>query len=122
LAKDRVIGVLGLDARPADFLDAFRETLRERGYLEARNVTFQERWADSHSARLDELAVDLVRLKVDVIIVDGTLAALTAKHHHCERGVQQSTAAALRSDDEISAAYDASPISKHKDFLIEFGV
>jgi putative ABC transport system substrate-binding protein len=78
--KDKwVIGVLGLDSRPADCLDAFRETLRERGYLEGRNVTFQERWADSHSARLDELAVDLVRLKVDVIIVDGTLAALTAK-------------------------------------------
>src|SRR5205823_958105 len=78
--KDKwVIGVLGLDPRVADFMDAFHETLRERGYLEGRNVTFQERWADSRSERLDELASELVRLKVDVILVDGTPAALTAK-------------------------------------------
>jgi putative tryptophan/tyrosine transport system substrate-binding protein len=58
---------------------AFREHLRELGYLEGRNVAFETRSADGRTDRLPALAAELVRLKVDVIVTAGSPAARAAK-------------------------------------------
>ena len=82
--KDNVvIGVLGGGTRSTFgvYVDAFRQALRERGYVEARSVRFEERWAEGRPERLPELAAQLVRLKVDVILATGgTPSILAAKH------------------------------------------
>jgi putative ABC transport system substrate-binding protein len=77
-----VIGVLsaGTPESDAKFMEAFREGLRGAGYIEGRNVTFVQRWARSELERLPELAADLVRLRVVVIVtLSSTAAALAAK-------------------------------------------
>jgi putative tryptophan/tyrosine transport system substrate-binding protein len=55
------------------------EILRELGWVEGENVVFERRYAENRLERLPELAADLVRLKVDVIVATGTLAPLAAK-------------------------------------------
>jgi ABC-type uncharacterized transport system substrate-binding protein len=63
----------------AVFLEAFRQELRKLGWIEGKNITVEYRFAEQKSARLPELAADLVRLKVDLLVVAGTLSALAAK-------------------------------------------
>jgi ABC-type uncharacterized transport system substrate-binding protein len=60
-------------------LDALRVGLRERGYVEGRNITIEPRWADGKTERLDALAAELARLNVDVICTAGSQAAGAAK-------------------------------------------
>jgi putative tryptophan/tyrosine transport system substrate-binding protein len=55
------------------------DALRELGWVEGKNVVFENRNAEDRLERLSELAADLVRLKVDVIVAAGTLAPLAAK-------------------------------------------
>src|ERR1051325_3892107 len=52
----------------ASAFDAFREGLRELGWIENENIAIEYRWAGESPDRLPELAAELVRLKVDVII------------------------------------------------------
>ena len=61
-------------------LSAFRQGLRELGYVEGQNVVIEYRSADGRPERFPDLATELVRLKVDVIVTRGTSAALGAKH------------------------------------------
>jgi putative ABC transport system substrate-binding protein len=61
-------------------LEAFRKGLRELGYVEGENLIIEERSADDRPARLGELALALVRAKVDVIVSRGTPASLAAKN------------------------------------------
>ena len=60
--------------------EAFRQGLRERGWLEAQNIVIQYRFAEGRYDRLPDLAADLVRLKVDIIVAAGTAATTAAKN------------------------------------------
>jgi len=61
-------------------LEPFRQALRELGYVEGQNLTLENRWAEGQLERLPDLAADLVRLKVDVILTAATPAAHAAKN------------------------------------------
>jgi putative ABC transport system substrate-binding protein len=63
----------------AGLLEAFRQEMRKLGWLEGKNITIEYRFAEQDVKRLPELAADLVRLKVDLIVVAGTAPALAAK-------------------------------------------
>jgi putative ABC transport system substrate-binding protein len=58
---------------------AFREGLRELGYVEGQSIKIESRWAEGNYDRLPGLAADLVRLKVDVIVTYGTPVSQAAK-------------------------------------------
>jgi len=75
------IGFLGSTSPKSHgaFVDAFRDGLRERGYVEGKNVTIEYRWADGDYSRLAPLAADLVRLNVNLILTHGTPGARAAK-------------------------------------------
>ena len=60
--------------------EAFRQGLRDLGYVEGQNIVIEYRWAEGRAERLPDLAVELVNLKVDVIVAGGTPAPLAAKH------------------------------------------
>ena len=51
--------------------EAIRLALRERGYIEGQNIAIEYRYAEGKSDRFSELAAELVRLKVDIIVVAG---------------------------------------------------
>jgi putative ABC transport system substrate-binding protein len=61
-------------------LEAFRQGLRELGWVEGQNIVIEYRWAEGRFGRLSDLAAELVRLKVDVIVASPTPAALAAKN------------------------------------------
>src|SRR5207253_9288753 len=60
--------------------DALLDGLRERGYREGRNLVFERRFSEGQAERFPEFAAELIRLRVDCIIVPTTPAALAAKH------------------------------------------
>jgi len=59
--------------------DAFRQEMSKLGWIETKNIAFEYRFAEQKNERQAELAADLVRLKVDLIVVSGITAALAAK-------------------------------------------
>ena len=59
--------------------EAFRQGLRELGYVEGQNIAIEPRWAEGKYARYSALAADLVRLKVDVIVAVGGRATQDAQ-------------------------------------------
>jgi putative tryptophan/tyrosine transport system substrate-binding protein len=67
-------------ARNAANLDALRKGLRDLGYVEGRNLIIEYRSADGRADRFPELASELVRLKVDLIVARGTPATSAAKN------------------------------------------
>jgi putative ABC transport system substrate-binding protein len=80
LRSPRRVGVLLVAWAPTDAQpQQLRQGLREAGYVEGRDVVIEWRDAEGHYDRVDALAADLVRDKVDVIVVDSTPAALAAK-------------------------------------------
>ena len=58
--------------------EAFRQGLRELGYVEGQNLTVEYRWGDGDAARLPALAAELVRLRVDVLVTTSNPAILAA--------------------------------------------
>ena len=63
----------------AVLLEAFRQELSKLGWIEGKNITIEYRFAEQKNERLPELAADLVRLKVDLIVVSGGPTSLAAK-------------------------------------------
>ena len=64
---------------PSSAIEGLRHGLRDLGYLEGRDITFEYAWAGPRSERFPSLAADVVRRNVDFIITWGTPAALAAK-------------------------------------------
>lgn len=61
-------------------LPAFKQSLRELGYVEGKNIIIEYRYAEGKFERLPDLAAELVRLKVDVLVAEGAPAAQAAKN------------------------------------------
>ena len=77
-------------------VDAFRQGLRELGYVEGRNIIVEYRWAEGKVERLPELAAELERLKVDAIVSAGPSAT-----HGAKRAAPKT---------QIVMAFDADPV------------
>src|SRR5713101_8242231 len=76
------VGILGnkaSDPAEAHLWQALRLGLRERGWIEGGNMLIEYRWAEGNFARLPELAADLVRLKVDLIVARSSIWVQSAK-------------------------------------------
>ena len=79
VARIGYVGVSSASAVPhAD--EAFRHGLRDLGSVEGQNIAIEYRWAEGQLDRLPDLAAELVRLKVDVIVASSTPTALAAKN------------------------------------------
>jgi putative tryptophan/tyrosine transport system substrate-binding protein len=75
-----VIGFLNLTSPIGGLMAVFRQDLKEAGYIEGQNVAIEFRWANNHENVLPELAADLVRRRVAVIVAYGvTPVALAAR-------------------------------------------
>jgi putative tryptophan/tyrosine transport system substrate-binding protein len=78
--SERKIPHIGYLANPSGpTVDAFRQGLRELGYVEGQNIILEYRWAEGRIDQFPALAAQLVQLKVDLIVVSSTPAALAAK-------------------------------------------
>jgi ABC-type uncharacterized transport system substrate-binding protein len=82
-AKVPRVGYLSMFSRSdptfEPFRDVFKQGLREHGYIEGQTITVEWRFAEGSRARLPDLAAELVRLKVDLIIAETTPATRAAK-------------------------------------------
>lgn len=63
----------------ASRIEAFRHVLRDLGYVEGRNITLEYRFTEGQADRLPALVAELVRLPVDVLVLDGTAAIRPAQ-------------------------------------------
>nr|MBI3612990.1 ABC transporter substrate-binding protein [Nitrospirota bacterium] len=72
------IGLLS-GGKPSPLIEAFRQGLRDLGYVEGQNILIEYRWAEGRLERLPELTGELVRLKPDVIVAAATPGARAAK-------------------------------------------
>ena len=75
VTKTYRIGYLSERSLPDPMLAAFQQGLRDLGYTEGQNIVIESRYAHGVTDRLPELAGELVRLKVDALVVGGTVAA-----------------------------------------------
>ena len=78
------VGLLAPE-RPGDaggerLVEAFRQGLRQLGYVEGKNIVLEYRFAEGKPDRLPDLAAELVRLKVDVLLTINTPASQAAKN------------------------------------------
>jgi len=75
------IGFIGPSSATAagHFLDAFRQGLRDLGYVEGETIAVEVRWAEGVADRFPDLIAELIRLKVDVLVVGAAAGALAAK-------------------------------------------
>jgi len=80
-SKVPIIGFLGATSPTihSQWAAAFVQRLRELGWIEARNIAIEYRWAEGRTDRAAEIASEFVRLKVDVIVTWGTSPAMAAK-------------------------------------------
>jgi putative ABC transport system substrate-binding protein len=70
----------GTAAGSTVLVNTFRQELIKLGWIEGKNITIEYRFAEQKRERVPELAAELVRLKVDLIVVAGTPSALAAKN------------------------------------------
>jgi len=81
-AKISRIGVLsssGNSGTPGSQIEAFRQGLRDLGYIEGKNILVEYRYAEGEQARIPSLVTELVQLKVDVLVVTALTAVRAAK-------------------------------------------
>src|SRR5439155_5310674 len=80
-AKLPTIGFLGQTTLSggSEWVAAFVQRLHELGWNEGRTIAIEYRWAEGREERFAELAAELVRLKVDVIVTSGTPAVMASK-------------------------------------------
>ncbi len=78
-AKIYRIGYLSYESAPSLYSEAFRQGLRDLGWVEGRNIVIEFRWAGEKRERLLGLATELVKLNVDVILVETTPGVLAVK-------------------------------------------
>ncbi len=74
------LGILSGGPATARPIEAFRQGLRELGWIEGRNIVIEQRFADGRTDRLPALAAELIALKVDVIAAGPTPPAVAAKN------------------------------------------
>src|SRR6516164_8683877 len=76
-----VIGILGSGSSSAfvDLLGAFRQGLKETGYVEGENVVIESHWAEGQFDRLSRLAAELVQRRAALLVATGVSSALAAK-------------------------------------------
>ena len=81
-SKKPTIGFLGAStpAAAGKWVAAFAQRLRELGWTEGRTVAIEYRWAEGRNERMAEIAAEFVRAQADVIVAQGTPAALAAKN------------------------------------------
>ena len=82
LEKVPRIGFLAVDPPPPKdpgFFNAFRQGMSELGYIEGRTVVIETRFANGDMDSLNVMAAELVRLRVDVLVSDSTIATAAAK-------------------------------------------
>jgi putative tryptophan/tyrosine transport system substrate-binding protein len=72
------IGVIGERSASDPFLIAFRRGMRDLGYVDGRNITIEYRYAQGALDQVPRLAMELIDLKVDVLVVGGTVSAQAA--------------------------------------------
>jgi ABC-type uncharacterized transport system substrate-binding protein len=79
--KVRRIGFIeaGSSSVNGHFLDAFRQGLRDLGYIEGRQLIIDDRWAEGRSELYPDLLTDVIRLNADVIVVSTSAGTLAAK-------------------------------------------
>jgi putative tryptophan/tyrosine transport system substrate-binding protein len=65
--------------RTSTFLEAFRQGMRDLGYVEGQNLAIEARWADGGLDRVADLTRELVRSKVDVIVTQGPVVSMVKK-------------------------------------------
>jgi len=73
----RRIGILG--DTPGPQWEAFRDALRDLGYVEGTNIAIESRYSLGDSSRFSDLAVELIQKRVDVVVAEGGLATAAAK-------------------------------------------
>jgi len=73
------IGMLRPGSPPDPLVEAFRQGLRELGYVEGHTISIEYRWAEGRDERLPGLVADLIRHNVDVIVTAGSLALLAKR-------------------------------------------
>jgi len=80
-AKLPTIGFLGplTQSAQSEWTAAFVQRMREHGWIDGRTIAIEYRWGEGRSGRLAEIAAELVRLKVDIIVTGGTAAVIAAK-------------------------------------------
>jgi putative ABC transport system substrate-binding protein len=79
-SKPRIVGLISFAATLDDpSYEAFREALRELGYVEGRSIRIEFRTAQGRVDRLPSIAEELVQLKADVVVVGNTRAAQAVK-------------------------------------------
>jgi putative ABC transport system substrate-binding protein len=80
-AADKIprVGILFIGGRDQPHLESFKQGLRERGYTEGKNIIFVYRYAQGKQERLADLAAELVREKVDVIVTTAAISAMAVR-------------------------------------------
>src|SRR5262249_33498708 len=76
-----VVGFMGATtpSAPSQWTAGFVQRLRELDWIEGRNVAIEYRWMEGRNERAAEIAAEFVRLRVDVIVVQGTVAVVRAR-------------------------------------------